>query len=391
MVLEVPEVLSEEEEGRAEACFGHLLQALKKQHIRIGGGKSRGQGKARLVDCKVCYQDLLTREGILRTLRGGGFPVEISELCVSAEVSLKSSPRLYTEVAWEPQGAVMTKAPGEGMAVNIIPMTTGIGKDLTLVLPGSSIKGALRSQAERIVRTLLPKERLSRVAHEPDPPNFEESLQVPLVDWIFGTTAKACQLPTRERRGLSSGESATGAGALSVEDCHLEKKIPRSRWRAVVDAEDDQVLQRALNDAGIESFSHAYHVAVDRWTGGAGAGFLFSTLEPRGIAWEPLRFEFDLLRLPEDLQGPALALIFLLLGDLASGRITLGYGANRGMGGIEVKSVRLRGEDLPEALAKLETLELAQGSLDKVPKELRQALAESWKKWISSMREGDEA
>ena len=30
-------------------------------------------------------------------------------------------------------------------------------------------------------------------------------------------------------------------------------------------------------------------MTVDRWTGGAAESFLYTVLEPHGVAWEPLR------------------------------------------------------------------------------------------------------
>lgn len=52
----------------------------------------------------------------------------------------------------------MVKAEGEGIAVDILPLISGFDGGITFVLPGSSIKGALRTQAERIIRTVLQKE-----------------------------------------------------------------------------------------------------------------------------------------------------------------------------------------------------------------------------------------
>lgn len=88
----------------------------------------------------------------------------------------------------------------------------------------------------------------------------------------------------------------------------------------------------------------SHHVAIDRWTGGAASGLLYSVLEPHGLEWEDIRIRVDLDRLGSahaDFVAPALALLWLVVRDLVDGAIKLGYGTNRGMG-----DVRIRADDI---------------------------------------------
>jgi CRISPR/Cas system CSM-associated protein Csm3 (group 7 of RAMP superfamily) len=97
-------------------------------------------------------------------------------------------------------------------------------------------------------------------------------------------------------------------------------------------------------------------VAIDRWTGGAAEGFLYSGLEPGPLTWEPIRLRLDLNLLSEE--KPALALLYLTLRDLDRGRIALGFGANRGYGSLKVNKLATDLEALkgfPEPPLELET------------------------------------
>ena len=149
-----------------------------------------------------------------------------------------------------------------------------------------------------------------------------------------------------------------GLGALSVVDCYAAQLIPTELWHEVEIATDDQSVsssERKLWGA-IKKISEAsdykltltqsHHVAIDRWTGGAAEGMLFSVLAPSKADWEPIRLSIDFERLPSNLRLPALTLVLLTLRDLMRKRIPLGFAANRGMGEIEVSRIHLQGEDL---------------------------------------------
>ena len=111
---------------------------------------------------------------------------------------------------------------------------------------------------------------------------------------------------------------------------------------------------------------------MDRWTGGAHDTALFSQLEPGwedGGGWEPLVLDVDLHRHRGDDGRAAMALLWLVLRDLAAGEIPLGYGTRQGMGAIRVEGIEATrgGEELP-------ALDAAMGPL---PREWKQEI-EAW-------------
>jgi hypothetical protein len=168
-------------------------------------------------------------------------------------------------------------------------------------------------------------------------------------------------------------------GNLSVASCYSYWRAEERQWRdGVVDAkpgtpdprsgktytpESELLLALHSSQSGAQTpttaapahFDVAYHVAIDRWTGGAADAQLYTALEPRDVTWEPLRLELE-QRVPyggaDDEPSAALALrhrdaslmlLLHVLDDLSRGDIALGYGTRRGAGAIQVERVRFGG------------------------------------------------
>lgn len=351
--------------NRYQSEVGHLLTALKEERIRLGAATTRGLGRIKLQDEKIEIQDRASKKGILEVLRGGVAKQAVTDLLeADPDVAPKPQEVLRLTVTWAPRGPVMVKAGYDGIAVDSLPLMTGRDGQLAPVLPGSSIKGALRSQAERIVRTVKP-----RPAPQPtlggQPTAFLDQIEgLELVEWLFGSTG-----------GDDSGATVRlGRGALRVDDC-LGASIDPAAWQAIESASTPEGLRTALN--GHRSrWQHAYHVAVDRWTGGAADNLLFTVLEPFDQQWEPIRMEVDLARLPDAHRQPCLALLALTLQDLEAGRVPLGFGVNRGMGDLSVSDVSIDG---CEAAGPQDAMTL-DGLLTTVRSE--------WQNWAKS-KEGD--
>jgi CRISPR/Cas system CSM-associated protein Csm3 (group 7 of RAMP superfamily) len=149
---------------RAKAEWFNLLEALQNKEIRFGAAKTRGLGLVKLEDLKIIDQNLSTRQGILDTLRGKGTGTTLGALSNQSVAS--NHPQLHIEIQWQPVSPVMVKAEADGIAVDILPLVSANGlvsandksNLLNFVIPGSSIKGSLRSQSERIMRTVLNKQ-----------------------------------------------------------------------------------------------------------------------------------------------------------------------------------------------------------------------------------------
>jgi CRISPR/Cas system CSM-associated protein Csm3 (group 7 of RAMP superfamily) len=322
---------------------------------------------------------------MLGALRNQGTSLSLGALAEKVCVP-PARPKLTVAIDWEPVGPLMVKAEADGIAVDTLPLVSAVGDHLTFVLPGSAIKGALRSQAERIIRTL------QAVSLEPDR-KFNDQLQaVPLIQEVFGSAARLKPGSNPQKK-----EQHGRLGALAVDDCYAKLAIQPEQWSQIESAANERELRQRLNAAQLHQTQQAFHVAVDRWTGGAADGFLYSTLEPMGVTWEPIGLTLDLNwlnRTASDTTAIAsIALVLLLLRDLAAGRIPLGYGVNRGMGAIQINHIQIQGyglEDLNNSLQPLTQQSLAAGQLSALSGGCLETLNEAWKNWVHQHLQGGE-
>mgnify|MGYP000875486368 CR=1 FL=1 len=195
-----------------------------------------------------------------------------------------------------------------------------------LLIPGTSIRGALRSRCSRIARTVL---------YADNPPSSVESFtqadsdgnQVPidiheqlakeprLVRYMFGTT---------EYRG-----------AVRVRDCTTKDTGPSVT---------------------------VTHNAIDRWTGGVVEGLLFKEVTYPHATWNDIVIEVDTTRLFQNVKtessiaGLSLddcvpfaraswCLLCIALAELSAGTLPLGGRTTRGLGQVEVTAISVSGAD----------------------------------------------
>ena len=178
-------------------------------------------------------------------------------------------------------------------------MRTDTAQGERLVLPGSSVRGALRSRASRIARTILAARR------------------APVEDW--SDTDVHDQLagdPVLVRDLFGSTEQH---GALTVLDTLA---VPQYEPRRVP------------------------HNAGDRWTGGVAGGALYGE-EVHDAQWGDLTLELNpgsfSPRADVNRRRAAWCLLGLVLAELAAGALPLGSRGTRGLGQVKVTSIRVEG------------------------------------------------
>ena len=401
------------------AVMGHLLDALQRGGIGFGAARTRGLGSMKLLpdSLTVHEEDWSSTAGVLALLGGETKSLTLNDLMhTSPETVPSQQSRIRIEIDWEPDGPVMVKSGQDGIAVDILPMVSGYGtQKVTMVLPGSSLKGALRNQAERIVRTVLDQDPTVDWSTLRKRQRHLQQVEVPLVEHLFGSAKKPEHSSQKEENeakdqasnaeGNGTGRGFTvGRGVLQVNTCYAAAAaLSPQHWEAITTAKSEEKvrlgetspLYQAIGSADFVAlanplqphkphFQQAFHVAVDRWTGGAAEGFLYSTLEPFGMQWEPivLNLEFSTSRLPSALHKPAAALLLLLVRDLAMHRIPIGFAGNRGHGSIKVKVVRLRTENT----GWLNDGTLLQGDLQAIRAEQLHDLETAWNQWIEQTR-----
>ncbi len=302
-----------------------IVGLFKAGLVSFGGRQGAGWGRVTLDEerpeherWRLCEYRPGTRGG-LRALLAGSLPS--TEL---VPVDCDPSEHTRVTISWKsPTGILVadpglskkekadlkeereaTLAEGKGSAtkpVPTVPLRDAGGEDGPLVLPGSSVRGALRSRASRIARTVLAGAPGQRLDNWSDEGVHEQLAADPtLVRDLFGTT---------ERRG-----------AVTVFDTQAgPSPCPRT----------------------------ATHNAGDRWTGGVAEGALYSEEVHDDAEWDEIVLELDPGRLPGD-QNPrraAWCLLGLVLAELSTGTLPLGSRGTRGLGQVEVTGITIEGLD----------------------------------------------
>ena len=311
-----------------------IFHILKSGAVCLGGRTSSGQGTIQVIEPKLRRTGKTTDAGAL-TAPADVLDALIGEAEEGTPIPLELGGWSLQEPAriritwWSPTGIFVAedqeltdRRKEEAQKKN--PEANGVTEPLRdpsvdwdeaqLLIPGTSIRGALRSRASRIARTILAaRDELStstshdlheQIAAEPN-----------LVRYMFGST---------EYRG-----------AVTVHDCLSTKRGKR-----------------------IE----VTHNAIDRWTGGVIDGGLFTEAVYLGTHWEPIMIEVDSGQLRrnvktecagknisnETIEEHARAswcLLCLTLAELSAGTLPLGGKTTRGLGQVEVTSITLSHTD----------------------------------------------
>lgn len=368
-----------------KALAGWTLSDLGEGRLRLGRGKSSGRGRIRL--CQRSLQILeqsRDEAGVNERLKTLLDEPDRSIFDIGQRLDTKSlkteSPsltpgdigELQISISWRPVTAVMHKSDQQGIAVDVLPMVSRVSDtEVALVINGSGIRGAFRSQAERIVRTL---EQLS--VPKPTPEPLADQLQVPLVESLWGAVAD------KDRRGSASPLHFESLYATNTPVCAED-------WDNLYDIKAEHkpkkatVLRQSLDKLGepegAPRWEQVYNNVVDRWL--SRSINLFSRLEPQGVTWPTIDLTLDLDRLDTHKDAQlAVGLLLLTLQDFAAERIPLGFGVNRGMGSIEVDSIefRLQGLSNQNTWEWLDTVRLENGRLIGVSEDLMRAWANFW-------------
>jgi len=282
------------------------LQGLEQGRIAIGKRKRRGFGECSAANWHVQRFDITTPKGILGWLEGtpaqsaSGKP--IVELLEQPDAMPKQQPNRCTLVAtFGIEGSMMIRSGGdEPNAPDMVHLHSNRGKAAVPVLSGTSLAGALRARAVRIINTLGIGERYS-------------------IDDLFGyrrpdsksdANMDKSNVSMKLRRASSEEKDKITASRIWVRECVIEAPI------------DDQVHTR---------------LKIDRFTGGAFPGALFSQQPVFAKKETQVKLQIEL-----DYPKPAdIGLLLLLLKDLWTGDLPVGGESSVGRGRLRGNSATL--------------------------------------------------
>lgn len=330
-----------------------IFHILKSGAVCLGGRTGSGQGTVQVIEPKLRRTGKTTDAGTLTAPadvldaligedeEGTPIPLELGGWSLEEPARIKIT-------WWSPTGIFVAedqertdRRKEEALKKN--PEANGVTEPLRdpsvpwdeaqLLIPGTSIRGALRSRASRIARTVLAAEPENKLTPFTSHDVHEQIAAEPnLVRYMFGCT---------EYRG-----------AITVHDCRSKKRGTRVE---------------------------VTHNAIDRWTGGVIDGGLFTEAVYLGTHWEPITIDIDLRQLlsnieaekgeakskpkeaetkktEQDVQNDsqqgehvyapyaraAYVLLGLVLAELSAGTLPLGSRSTRGLGQVIVSSIDVR-------------------------------------------------
>lgn len=306
----------------------HLtLYEWQEGRLRFGGNKSRGTGVLMLKEVQDTKFLLNNRAGLMAFLRRNivdapktnGYPITVPDRAYHGSylpVPASVQSWLTIDFDLQAQGFFLTNDTTQATA-------EGYDHKSLLFLPGAGLRGAIRSQAERIARTqvnLRVDNEADFLKHCPAPNPF-----VTRGDKQNGIESSAARI--QQKRG----------------DLRKDQQIPLREDAAAYDLAEqlfgsvDWGSRLAVEDAplsGEPNWKNLDFVAIDRFTGGAADGAKFDAY----ALWQP-RFRCHLhLEAPQSWE---IGWLLYVLKDLVDGRVPVGFGAAKGFGDVLLENLKL--------------------------------------------------
>lgn len=297
--------------------LGAALRMLASGLVRIGGRTNRGHGKLKAcrAACKIYSRDIAKVDDLLASVTHAANAIEVWREDVDGLDSFPnrmSSPVLSVGFTLETDvhSSLLIADP-------VAAARSGFDRGMRRLddrpeLPVPSLIGALRSGAERIVRTITSTTGIKKTND------------------ISGT----CDLLSA--KGRCEPRKDKDDKPVIVDDswcCLICRLFGNQDWASRLSA-DVQLDGDAFHQLPMD------HVAIDRFTGGASEHRKFDSLAIRDIRFQ-ITLTIDLVAESRDSRW-MIGLLALVLRDLNQGRITLGHGSSKGHGFLRVSKPHWR-------------------------------------------------
>lgn len=300
--------------------------------IRFGGNKSRGTGVLWLENVERTEFMLHNPSGLMAFLRRNSEQYKPNKSLHSVTRPTRTYHSNYSSVSGSVQSWITIDFDLQAQGFFLTNDTTQATAESydhksLLFLPGASLRGAIRSQAERIARTLVNL----RVNNETD-------------------FLKYCPAPNPfvtqgdKQNGIESSAARIRQGRRDLRTNAEKQKIALPRHDANAYDLSEQLFgsvdwgsRLSVEDASLEGkqiWKKLDFVAIDRFTGGAADGAKFDAY----ALWQP-RFRCLLhLESPENWE---IGWLLYVLKDMIDGRVPVGFGAAKGFGDVRLENLEL--------------------------------------------------
>lgn len=322
-----------------EQFLAAALSEWKKGRLRLGGRVARGLGSFKLKNLQYKTIPLSNDEDLMSFLRKDE-PLKVAkteegwldtqlEGIKPVEFTIEDMPKTISRGWFLLKGTLQAKGP---LLTNDILSRGASGFDhapafsrlndwLNPVLPGASLRGVLRSHAERLARTLATlnakskDDFLSRCpACDPNVRNQDKTDKLPLEN---------CDSLSKKHDVQPNDESVDITNSLCLA-CRLFGST-RLGSRLII---EDASFKPANSQSG-PKYKVLDFLAIDRFTGGGVDGAKFDAL----ALWRPA---FSLKLFLENPEPWELGWLWLVIRDLTEGWLSVGFGSAKGLGRVNL-------------------------------------------------------
>ena len=262
----------EDEEDIIKRLIKTIERDLKEGRIKLGAKTNKGFGEIKLIQSSINFYNLRNKQDVILWL---GRKENIKQ--INAEAFPYTNNNFLLDFYFFVKDSLIVKSYvfGQGEADSVHMKSGNL-----FIIPGTSIKGALRARAEKIVNTLGIK-------------NGKR-----LLTYLFGDS-------------LNDENKGSIPGRLQVNEVRIEQKV----------------------EPGIQK-----RIKIDRFTGGTIMGALFDSMPIFAVEEDrPNKMRIK-IKNPADAE---VGLILLLLKDLWTGDLAIGGEKNIGRGVVKGKSFNL--------------------------------------------------
>ncbi len=334
--FEIKMVLDDSATREDKALVALALDELQAGRIRIGGRSNRGLGRVTVQNIEVTEFNIQENPADLMAYLRRDIPLPSASLnhphrhyhASLPEIEIAGTVNTWVALSFDIQAQGfflcndMTNAQFEGF-----------DHYSWLTLPGSSLRGVLRSHAERIARTMTShmKEDDGKFVCQ----NEDDFL-------------KRCPASYPLSQSVTEGETLLESGASRWKRSAFKDEIPdverfdlaeqlwgNTYWGSRLTVEDGLPIdeqREPITDPQRLNWQKIDFVAIDRFTGGAAEGAKFDAY----ALWQPCFKTRLYLEAPVQWE---LGWLLMLLRDMQDGLVPMGFGAAKGFGQVKLANI----------------------------------------------------
>lgn len=332
--------------GGFSTVWTRIVEAIASRFPIIGGGSRNGFGHFEVVSCSTRSFDMENpgdRNDYLAHSASLNSPLK--EETVLTEANVGESSYIKYNLTLKPENFFLFGAGGGDETADMIPVKEEVVEwsdpnhpefsGQRTLIPGTSVKGAIAHRVAYHYNVLkkMTTARVKELAIKPDKAwidSYTQGVYEVIMNGDGYTKEMITDIATLYNPAVLNlfGYVAEDKSKLPEKTIKWPEVNPKRESDSLSSKRGRVVIKDVFQK--VETEKHLNHVAIDRFTGGALDGALFT--ERVSFYQEPLSLEIWVDRTDENLLPDALKALELTIDDLCNAKLPLGGGVMRGNG-----------------------------------------------------------